>query len=367
MALTAAALKRSIEAELANRVPSALSPVPRGTPRLQPTADQTINALLGGGFPLGSLCEVTGPESSGRSSVALALLANACQQSACAYIDVSDALSPHSAAASGVLLRNLLWVRFRSEQRKHPHFVSLPRQASAYQQPTQQHGSSQHPHRETEGLSSELERMLLHKQERRRRKMEGTPGYPNQPVGLSEAPLDQVEWEQFNSRKADDKDPLRQLDRAAAEAARQQAAVVPARSLPTQPTNSWILLDRGLRATDQVLQAGGFRVVVLDLASTPPELSQRIQSSTWWRYHKAAKQSDAILMVLSQSPCARSSAAYVLECASGSSPKIQGVLTSVQHTIKVTRQRTNSSHGEKVPCRITSWTVAPAWMRAVGR
>ena len=372
MGLSAAVLKREIELKLANRIPAALSPMVQPAPRLQPTGNPALDALLGGGFPLGSLCEVTGPECSGRSAIMLSLLANASREGACAYIDVNDAWSPHSAAAAGVLLANVLWVRFASspEQPEVPpsRTFSPPLDNRREQQQLhQQNCGSPHPRGETKGLAPALAQMLFLKEERRRRMMEGTPGYPNQPLGLGEASADQVQWEQFNSRKIDERDPLRQLDRAAAEAVRQRATATPVQNRREQARKPWSLLDRALRATDQVLQAGGFRVVVLDLASLPAEQAQRIQASTWWRYQKAAKHSDTIFLVLSQTPCARSSAACVLECSPGGAPKISGVLSSSRHTAQIARQRTGSAFGKKAPGRVTSWDVAPAWMRAVGR
>jgi recA bacterial DNA recombination protein len=45
--------------------------------------------------------------SSGRTSLALSLLAEASIDSACAYIDVNDSIDPRSAAAAGVCLRNV--------------------------------------------------------------------------------------------------------------------------------------------------------------------------------------------------------------------------------------------------------------------
>ena len=372
MGLSAAVLKREIEARLADRVPAALSPTVQTAPRLQPTGNTALDALLGGGFPLGSLCEVTGPECSGRSAIALSLLAAASCEGACAYIDVSDTWSPHSAAAAGVLLRNLLWVRFASSpEQANPlpsrTFSQPVDNRREQQQLSHQNCGGPHPRVETKGLAPALEQMLFHKEERRRRKMEGTPGYSNQPLGLAEASPDQVQWEQFNLRRVDDRDPLRQLDRAAAEAARQRAAVAPVQDRREQQKKPWTLLDRALRATDQVLQAGGFRVVVLDLASVPPEQAQRILLNSWWRFQKAAKHSDAIFLVLSQTPCARSSASCVLECAPGSCPRISGVLSSAQYIAQVSRQRTGHTFGKKMPGRVAGWEAAPAWMRAVGR
>ena len=374
MGASAAVVKREIEAKLANRVPAALSPMVQPVPRLRATRNEALDALLGGGFPLGSLCEITGPECSGRSATAFSLLATATNEGACAYLDASDSFSPHSAAAAGVLLRNLLWVRFGlSSPGLQPGKSATPVMQVAVtsrekKQLNQQNCGGPHPRGETNGLAPALEQMLFYKEERRRRKMEGTPGYPNQQLrSLGEVSPDQIEWEHFNSRKVDDRNPLRQLDRAAAEAARQRAANAVPDANGREQQKPWSLLDRALRATDQVLQAGGFRIVVLDLASLTPEQTQRIQPASWWRFQKAAKQSDAIFIVLSQAPCARSSATCVLECMPGNPPKISGVLSSTQHIAQIARQRTGPAFGKKAPGRVSSWSAAPAWMRAVGR
>lgn len=64
------------------------------------------------GFPRGAISEITGPESSGRATLVHALLAAATAKlEICAYVDTCDALDPCSAAASGVMLQQLLWVR----------------------------------------------------------------------------------------------------------------------------------------------------------------------------------------------------------------------------------------------------------------
>lgn len=65
----AAILKREIEAKLANRIPAALSPIAQQVPRLHPIGNARLDALLGGGLPLGSVCELTGPDGSGHSSI----------------------------------------------------------------------------------------------------------------------------------------------------------------------------------------------------------------------------------------------------------------------------------------------------------
>src|SRR5689334_11246058 len=79
---------------------------------LQSSGVTELDGMLGGGFPRGSLVELCGPASSGRTSLALSLLAQATErQEACAFVDVSDSLDPTSVAAAGVELPRLLWIR----------------------------------------------------------------------------------------------------------------------------------------------------------------------------------------------------------------------------------------------------------------
>ncbi len=78
--------------------------------RLQGFAE--IDLLLHGGFPVGALSEMVGPECSGRTSLALTFVAGMTQAGkVCAWVDVSDTLHPESAAAMGVDLSRLLWIR----------------------------------------------------------------------------------------------------------------------------------------------------------------------------------------------------------------------------------------------------------------
>jgi hypothetical protein len=80
-----------------------------------PTGVLEVDRLLGGGFPLGALCEISGSASSGRTSVALSLLARATRAGELVgLIDAADAFDPISAERAGVDLDRVLWVRPRS-------------------------------------------------------------------------------------------------------------------------------------------------------------------------------------------------------------------------------------------------------------
>src|SRR5260370_7398364 len=72
---------------------------------LQPSGVTELDAVLGGGFPRGSLVELCGPGSSGRTSLAFSFLAQATErQEACAFAHVSASLDPVSLApAAGAL------------------------------------------------------------------------------------------------------------------------------------------------------------------------------------------------------------------------------------------------------------------------
>jgi hypothetical protein len=67
---------------------------------------------LTGGLPRGCLTEICGPASSGRTTLLLSALAAATRRGEfCAIVDAGDALDPHSAAAAGIELDRMLWVR----------------------------------------------------------------------------------------------------------------------------------------------------------------------------------------------------------------------------------------------------------------
>lgn len=373
MRTQAAIIRNEIETKLSARIPSALSPLEQQAPHLLAFADADLNRLLDGGLPLGSLCEVTGREGAGLTSIALSVLAFASQEAACAYVDVSNTFSPHCAASAGVDLSNLLWVRFiqgvaersRTQTFKTAEIRIDNRREEV--QLAQQNCGGPHPRGETKNLAPALKQMLARKQERRLKKQEGTPGYPNQPLGLHTASQEQVDWERFNLGRIDNSDPLRQMDRASAAAARERAMVSNAASTRSRTSQKpWNRLDGALRATDQILQAGGFRVVVLDLGSLPEEQSLRIPSATWWRFQKAAQKSDAIFLLLTQQSCARSSATCVLQCSPQTKVNMHGVLTEITHTVEIARQRTAPLLGKKAPGRVTSWQAAPQWMRTAG-
>jgi recombination protein RecA len=112
---SAAALRIQIEHTLERRFPSALTPVARTIRETANTGIAAVDTLLEGGLPVGAISELVGPQSSGRTSLALSFLAHRTQDGqVAAWVDATDAFDPESAAANGVSLRQLLWVRCRN-------------------------------------------------------------------------------------------------------------------------------------------------------------------------------------------------------------------------------------------------------------
>lgn len=114
-----AAIRLQIETALAKRVPAALILKIKQAPELFSTGIEEIDAVLGGGIPRGSITEIAGAASTGKTSFALSSIAAITQSgAACAWVDVSDALSPESAAAAQVVMKRLLWLRMSSDRKK---------------------------------------------------------------------------------------------------------------------------------------------------------------------------------------------------------------------------------------------------------
>ena len=78
----------------------------------RPAPELVPSGIAGIDLPRGALTEIIGPPSSGRTTLLHAILASATARGeVCALVDAGDGFDPASAAASGVRLDRLLWVR----------------------------------------------------------------------------------------------------------------------------------------------------------------------------------------------------------------------------------------------------------------
>jgi hypothetical protein len=76
------------------------------------TGVTALDAIVGGGFPRGQLSEITGARSSGRASLIVRMIAAATARGElAALVDALDMFDVASAAAAGVDLDRLLWIR----------------------------------------------------------------------------------------------------------------------------------------------------------------------------------------------------------------------------------------------------------------
>src|ERR1700681_3420038 len=109
-------------------IPKLAAVVPASRLEVRPAPEMVSSGipqldLLTGGLARGCLTEICGTASLGRTSVLLFALARATQRGeVCALVDASDAFDPASAAAAGMEMSRLLWVRCGEKypSRKHP-------------------------------------------------------------------------------------------------------------------------------------------------------------------------------------------------------------------------------------------------------
>jgi hypothetical protein len=103
----AALLQKQFESLLGGGLGWQAKPLPETVPSGVPEIDRAT-----GGLPRGSLTEIFGAPSSGRASLLVSILAKAtARQEFCALVDAEDGFDPVSAAAAGVELPRLLWIR----------------------------------------------------------------------------------------------------------------------------------------------------------------------------------------------------------------------------------------------------------------
>jgi RecA/RadA recombinase len=340
--LSAAIIRSQVEAALTSRIPSALSVAPRVVRPVVSTGISSVDEVLEGGLPLGAITEIVGPDCSGRTSFTLSFLARMTQAGkVCAWIDVSNALQPESAAAAGVELSRMLWVRCggagkSSVQDAPPQSFALPERylvSSPIKRGLHGGGCGGHPRGEVKGLAETVSGLLR----------------PEVTAPRCAEPLRRVKTEKLSFKPA----PFPGL------------ASIRRTPVTAKP---WTRIDQAIRVADLLLQGGGFSAIVLDMAGIAPEFSSRIPLATWFRYRAAAERSQTSVLLLTQHACAKSSAGLVLNLQPGRVLYDQTVFTGVEHRIEVVRQRftqvrTNVISLRKPPQRasLASWQSRTAW------
>jgi hypothetical protein len=271
---------------------------------LQSTGIAELDVLLRGGFPRGSLIELCGTSSSGRTSVSFSLLAQAtARQQACALVDVSDSLDPMSLAAAGVDLTRLLWIRCGDSTVTGPSpktFSPLKKEASPSQAMAREKGTGmrgwRHPRNQIRGIENAIPLVMSGTGKSKSYLLQVKPAAVSLPgdvpqllaqkkslrtsVFLTEQPIGSSRWPRKSDRK----------------------------------NKPWKSLERALKVTDLLLHAGGWGVVVCDLGNISWIDARRIELSTWFRFRRVIENTPTILLLLGEDSCAKSCSSIVLRC-----------------------------------------------------
>ena len=382
--MNSAALRLQIEQALSNKIPSALSVRPHIERERVPCGMSEVDALMQGGFPLGAITELVGVECSGRTTAALSLVSTVTRSgSVCAWVDVSDALDPETAAANGVNLDRLLWVRAATGRLPPSGLIQMTGSSSSFavgpQQPAPGGSGSPHPRSEGRGMPEAIHGLLQAQPRsgavpiKRRDKSIGTPGVPNRALLTPNQRIEQISSDRLPPRRGENALPHReprcsepQHEKRRTPSSNQSkakpACIDQKNQLACLRSRPWDALDHALKATDLLLQAGGFSAIVLDLAGTSPEHSWRIPLATWFRFRAACERSRTILVLLTQYPCARSSAELVLNMQPGSFESMGNVVSAIQYRAEVHRQRLQQDHQKLVSIRKSPQReTAAAW------
>ncbi len=101
-------------------------------------------------------------------------------------------------------------------------------------------------------------------------------------------------------------------------------------------------LEQVLRATDLLLESGGFGLIVLDLADLPPQAARHIPLTTWFRFRRSVENKPTILLAIEQQPIAGSCSSLLLQL--GSAKNDIGHDSELSDELAA-KQRKNAAHG----------------------
>jgi recombination protein RecA len=242
----------------------------------------------------------------------------------CAWVDVSDTLHPESAAAMGVDLSRLLWIRCGSSPVPSPSAAVCRLKVKPGLPP----GGGGHPRMEANGLSAAVSDLLG-------------------PAQIAPRCAEALHKPRPQGKQQNPGPPPTKLPPAAIKTASRG--------------KSWARLEQALRVTDLLLQAGGFSCIVLDMGSLNAEYALRVPLATWFRFRTAAERLQSNVLLLTQHACSRNSAGLVLRLEPGSvlAPD-STIFTGLEHRAELGRQRFPQPPGNVFPLRKQPQSVPTA-------
>jgi len=128
-------------------------------------------------------------------------------------------------------------------------------------------------------------------------------------------------------------------------------------------------IEKALRASYCIISAGGFGLVVLDLADIETYRAQRIPLATWYRFQRAVESTSAAFVVMEKQPFAKSCASLVITLETQYSkwaptlgqPQNPKLLTEAGFTARVSRSRIDVSRRKPASNSSTEFWVATSW------
>ncbi len=302
---SASIIRLQIETALAHRIPSALTPIQKLMRPVAPTGVSEVDELLEGGLLVGAITEIIGPESSGEDKHCTLLRepAHPCWEGmrvggciGCALSRIRGCSGVDFAICSGC------GAELPKRRRSHPSTISFHYR--------------------------EIPDPCAHQDGIARRRLRRTPAQRSQRTPRSCERL--LRPEAIAPRCAE---PQRRVGEQRETFAARPRPRAQQTSLRMNSGKPWARIEQALRATDLLLQAGGFSAIVLDMASVAPEYASRVPLATWFRYRAAAERTQAVFLLLTQHSCAKSSGELLLRF-----PARQGA-----------RRRQDGIHGNRTP------------------
>ena len=80
-------------------------------------------------------------------------------------------------------------------------------------------------------------------------------------------------------------------------------------------------LEQALRATDLLLQSGGFGLIILDLSDIPFKSARHIPLTTWFRFQRAVETTPTIFFVVAEAPLAETCTSLLVKLSAVSSQR----------------------------------------------
>jgi len=266
----------------------------RPAPEMMPFGIVSLDALTGG-VPRGGLTELVGPASSGRSSVMLSLMASVTRrQEVCALIDVTDSFDPASGEAAGVDLDRLLWVRCGKTVSSSEFPVSsTSTKSTAVRRPVSM--------REVAPPAKNIS-WSIHQNYDARLRHAITGGCYEMTKGR-EVSRKEVSSSEFSVSRPKSR-PV-SLTRNSKPETRN--------FLNRNSSSKWTRLDQALKATDLLLQSGGFGLILIDLGDISTEQARRVPLTSWFRFRRVVENTQTILVLIARDSCAKTCASLVLQ------------------------------------------------------